>query len=139
MFLTLLIIGTTDIIFALDSIPAIIGVIMEGDGRALTGSQEQYLALTSNVCAVMGLISLFFALRHTITMFRFLKYGISFILFFIGVKMLMGSVPTVSDFFSRNSWFSLVVILGTLLIAILLSKIIPEKQEIGGVPNNYTD
>ena len=59
MFLTLLIIGTTDIIFALDSIPAIIGVIMEGDGRALTGSQEQFLALTSNVFAVMGLISLF--------------------------------------------------------------------------------
>ena len=59
MFLTLLIIGTTDIFFAFDSIPAIIGVIMEGDGRALTGSQEQFLALTSNVFAVMGLISLF--------------------------------------------------------------------------------
>lgn len=128
MFLTLLIIGTTDIIFALDSIPAIIGVIMEGEGRILTGSQEQFLAITSNVFAVMGLISLFFALRNIITMFRYLKYGISFILFFIGVKMLLGGFPAVSEFFSNNSWFSLVVILATLLVSIMLSKIIPQKK-----------
>lgn len=139
IFLTLLIIGTTDIIFALDSIPAIIGVIMEGKGSALTGSQEQFLAITSNVFAVMGLISLFFALRHIITMFRFLKYGISFILFFIGVKMLMGAVTTASEFFSRNSWFSLVVIFGTLLIAILLSKLIPEKVTVDIAHNDNID
>lgn len=130
MFLTLLIIGTTDIVFALDSIPAIIGVIMEGKGSVLTGSQEQFLAITSNVFAVMGLISLFFALRNIITMFRFLKYGISFILFFIGVKMLLGGLPAASNFFSNNSWFSLVVILFTLLITILLSKIIPERRHL---------
>ncbi|MDD2313918.1 MAG: TerC/Alx family metal homeostasis membrane protein [Proteiniphilum sp.] len=128
MFLTLLIIGTTDIIFAMDSIPAIIGVIMEGAGSLLTGEEEQFLAVTSNVFAVMGLISLFFALRNIITMFRFLKYGISFILFFIGVKMLMGIFPIVADFFSSHSWFSLAVIVGTLFISIVLSKLIPAKK-----------
>lgn len=127
MFLTLLIIGTTDIIFALDSIPAIIGVIMEGKGSVLSGTQEQFIAITSNVFVVMGLISLFFALRNIITMFRFLKYGISFILFYIGIKMLVGYFSSVSEFFSNNSWFSLIVILCTLLISILLSKLIPEK------------
>lgn len=72
-------------------------------------------------------------------MFRFLKYGISFILFFIGVKMLIGAVPAVSDFFSSNSWFSLIVILITLLISILLSKIIPEKHTINSGQNEYID
>lgn len=139
MFLTLLIIGTTDIIFALDSIPALIGVIMEGKGSVLTGSQEQFLAITSNVFAVMGLISLFFALRIIITMFRFLKYGISFILFFIGLKMLIGVVPAASNYFSNNSWLSLVVILGTLFISIVLSKIIPDKLTTNTVTNTYIE
>jgi len=128
MFLTLLIIGTTDIVFALDSIPAIIGVIMEGEGKLLAGAIDQFLAITSNVFAVMGLISLFFALRSIVTMFRFLKYGICFILFFIGAKMLLGAIPAVAGFFSANSWFSLVVIVGTLFISIILSKVIPAKK-----------
>ncbi|WP_294067237.1 TerC/Alx family metal homeostasis membrane protein [Proteiniphilum sp. UBA1028] len=136
MFLTFLIIGTTDIIFALDSIPAIIGVILEGAESLLTGQEEQFLAITSNVFAVMGLISLFFALRNIITMFRFLKYGISFILFFIGLKMLSGSIPPVASFFTSKSWFSLVVILGTLLISILLSKIIPPKKILEPLKGN---
>jgi tellurite resistance protein TerC len=128
MFLTLLIIGTTDIIFAMDSIPAIIGVIMEGTNKLLTGQEEQFLAISSNVFAVMGLISLFFALRNIITMFRFLKYGISFILFFIGAKMILGISPSAANFFSSNSWFSLLVIVATLFISIILSKLIPEKK-----------
>lgn len=136
MFLTFLIIGTTDIIFALDSIPAIIGVILEGAESLLTGQEEQFLAITSNVFAVMGLISLFFALRNIITMFRFLKYGISFILFFIGLKMLSGTIPPVASFFTSKSWFSLVVILGTLLISILLSKIIPPKKILEPLKGN---
>lgn len=136
MFLTFLIIGTTDIIFALDSIPAIIGVILEGAESLLTGQEEQFLAITSNVFAVMGLISLFFALRNIISMFRFLKYGISFILFFIGLKMLSGTIPSVASFFTSKSWFSLVVILGTLLISILLSKIIPPKKILEPLKGN---
>jgi len=112
----------------MDSIPAIIGVIMEGEGKLLTGNIEQFLAVTSNVFAVMGLISLFFALRSIITMFRFLKYGVCFILFFIGAKMLLGAIPSVAGFFSANSWFSLVVIVGTLFISIILSKAITANK-----------
>ncbi|HBG42516.1 MAG TPA: tellurium resistance protein TerC [Porphyromonadaceae bacterium] len=128
MFLTLLVIGTTDIVFAIDSIPAIIGVIMEGSEKILTLAEENFLAITSNVFAVMGLISLFFALRGIVGMFRFLKYGISVILFFIGAKMLLGAIPAVSSFFAANSWFSLAVIIATLIVSIVLSKLIPEKQ-----------
>lgn len=136
MFLTLLIIGTTDIVFALDSIPAIIGVIMEGEGKLLTGAEDQFLAITSNTFAVMGLISLFFALRSIVTMFRFLKYGICFILFFIGTKMLLGSIAAVAGFFSANAWFSLVVIVGTLFISIVLSQLIPAKKLFETIDEN---
>lgn len=127
MFLTLLVIGTTDIIFAIDSIPAIIGVIMEGTTHILSGAEEKFLAITSNVFAVMGLISLFFALRGIVGMFRYLKYGISFILFFIGIKMLLGIFPGAGEFFAAHSWLSLTVIVATLFISIILSKFIPVK------------
>ena len=102
--LVLLVIGSTDVLFAVDSIPAIIGVIKEGASGILTLSEENFLAITSNVFAVMGLISLFFALKGIMGMFRFLKHGVSFILFFIGAKMLLGAVPAVAQFFASHSW-----------------------------------
>ncbi|MFT3903752.1 MAG: TerC/Alx family metal homeostasis membrane protein [Niabella sp.] len=130
IFLVFLVIGSTDVLFAIDSIPAIIGVIKEGTARVLTPSEEDFIAITSNVFAVMGLVSLFFALKGIMGMFRFLKHGVSFILFFIGAKMLFSAIPSVSHFFSQHSWVSLVVILGTLVISILLSMVIAEKKEI---------
>jgi tellurite resistance protein TerC len=63
-------------------------------------------------------------------MFRFLKHGVSFILFFIGLKMLSGFYTPVAEFFARNSWVSLVVIVATLAISILLSLVISENQQI---------
>lgn len=60
LFLVLLVIGSTDILFAVDSIPAIIGVIKEEATNILTPSEENFLAISSNVFAVMGLISIFF-------------------------------------------------------------------------------
>lgn len=130
MFLVFLVIGSTDVLFAVDSIPAIIGVIKEGASQILTSQEEDFIAITSNVFAVMGLISLFFALKGIMGMFRFLKHGVSFILFFIGCKMLLTSVHAVEEFFSAHSWVSLLVIIATLAIAILLSLVIAEKQEI---------
>ena len=127
--LVLLVIGSTDVLFAVDSIPAIIGVIKEGASGILTLSEENFLAITSNVFAVMGLISLFFALKGIMGMFRFLKHGVSFILFFIGAKMLLGAVPAVAQFFASHSWVSLVVIVFTLAFSILLSMVIAEKKE----------
>lgn len=127
--LVLLVIGSTDVLFAVDSIPAIIGVIKEGASGILTLSEENFLAITSNVFAVMGLISLFFALKGIMGMFRFLKHGVSFILFFIGAKMLLGAVPAVAQFFASHSWVSLAVIVFTLAFSILLSMVIAEKKE----------
>lgn len=128
IFLALLVIGSTDILFAIDSIPAIIGVIKEGATNILTLSEENFIAISSNLFAVMGLISLFFALKGIMGMFRFLKIGVSGILLFIGAKMLLGALHPISEFFSRNSWFSLAVIGSILIGSILLSVIITEKD-----------
>ncbi len=130
ILLVLLVIGSTDVLFAVDSIPAIIGVIDEGAVNILTHEEENFLAITSNVFAVMGLISLFFALKGIMGMFRYLKAGVSFILFFIGAKMLLGAIPAVGEFFSAHSWVSLAVIVGTLTLSVLLSIVISEDKEI---------
>ncbi len=130
MFLVFLVIGSTDVVFAVDSIPAIIGVIKEGANGVLTASEERFLAVTSNVFAVMGLISLYFALKGVITMFRFLKHGVSFILFFIGAKMLLSVFEPVETFFASRSWVSLAVIVGTLTLSILLSIILDKTKKV---------
>jgi len=124
MFLAFLVIGSTDVLFAVDSIPAIIGVIREGAGNALSARDESFVAITSNVFAVMGLVSLFFALRGIMEMFRYLKAGVSVILFFIGAKMTLGFVPAVQEFFRLHSWVSLAVVVTTLAASIGLSLII---------------
>jgi tellurite resistance protein TerC len=121
MFLVFLVIGSTDVLFAVDSIPAIIGVIREGASNLLTPQQEDFVAITSNVFAVMGLVSLFFALRGIMEMFRHLKTGVSVILFFVGAKMLLVAIPVVEEFFKMHSWVSLAVIVGTLAASILAS------------------
>ena len=126
--LVFLVIGSTDVLFAVDSIPAIIGVIKEGASNVLTLEEENFIAITSNVFAVMGLVSLFFGLKGIMGMFRFLKHGVSFILFFIGVKMLLGFVPAVEHFFKAHSWVSLTVIVLTLLVSMLLSQVIKKRR-----------
>jgi tellurite resistance protein TerC len=116
-FLVFLMIGTTDILFAVDSIPAIMGI-----------SQNPFVVITSNVFAVLGLTSLFFALKGFMGMFYYLKHGVSFILFFIGLKMVAGIYKPVEEWFGERSWVSLVVILTTLVITILLSLGKPSKE-----------
>lgn len=139
LFLVFLVIGSTDVLFAIDSIPAIIGVIKEGVSTALTLEEENFLAISSNVFAVMGLISLFFALKGIMGMFRFLKHGVSFILFFIGAKMLLSFFNPVEEFFASHSWLSLAVIISTLTLSILFSIIIKENQDIDELKNQVED
>jgi tellurite resistance protein TerC len=129
VMLVFLVIGSTDVLFAVDSIPAIIGVIKEGAAGALTLAEEDFIAITSNVFAVMGLVSLFFGLKGIMGMFRFLKHGVSFILFFIGMKMILGVVPAVEHFFKAHSWVSLAVIVATLVLSVVLSTIIKEEAD----------
>lgn len=110
LFLVFLVIGSTDVLFAVDSIPAIMGI-----------SQDPFVVLTSNVFAVLGLNSLFFAVRGVMGLFKFLKHGVSIILFFIGGKMIAGSYPPVRDWFEDHNFVSLVVIVFVLACSILLS------------------
>lgn len=81
LFLVLLIVETTDVIFAVDSIPAIIGI-----------TRDPFIVFTSNVFAILGLRSLFFALAALMDKFHFLKYSLSLILAFVGVKMMLEGV-----------------------------------------------
>jgi tellurite resistance protein TerC len=110
LFLVFLVIGSTDVLFAIDSIPAIMGI-----------SQDPFVVLTSNVFAVLGLNSLFFALRGIMGMFKFLKHGVSIILFFIGAKMLAGIYHPVEEWFKLHASVSLLVIGLVLLVSIVLS------------------
>lgn len=110
LFLVFLVIGSTDVLFAIDSIPAIMGI-----------SQDPFVVVTSNVFAVLGLNSLFFALRGIMGMFKFLQHGVSFILFFIGAKMIAGAWPPAEEWFKRNTFFSLAVIAIVLSLSIALS------------------
>lgn len=78
MFVVILMLATTDIVFALDSIPAVFAI-----------SQERIVIYTSNIFAVLGLRSLFFLLRGAVTKFQYLQQGIAIVLVFIGLKMLV--------------------------------------------------
>ncbi len=129
LFLVFLVIGSTDVLFALDSIPAIIGVVKEGGRSVLTSSQEDFIAVTSNVFAVMGLSSLFFALQGLLGKFRFLQHGVSIILAFIACKMILSALPSVSKFFEGHTWVSLAVIALSIGLSIILSMIIPEGND----------
>jgi tellurite resistance protein TerC len=79
MFIALLVIESTDIVFAVDSIPAILGI-----------TTSSFIVFSSNAFAVLGLRSMYFALSHIMTLFCYLKYGLAGILGFVGVKMLVG-------------------------------------------------
>lgn len=107
---TLIVVETTDLIFAVDSIPAVLAI-----------STEKFIVYTSNVFAVVGLRSLYFLLASVIRFFRFLKAGISIILFYVGVKML------ISGWFKIPALLSLGVVMGILAASILLSVVIKEK------------
>jgi tellurite resistance protein TerC len=78
LFITLIFVEFSDLVFAIDSIPAIIGI-----------TSDPFLVFTSNVFAILGLRSLYFALKGFADIFHYLKYGLAFILVFIGVKMLL--------------------------------------------------
>ncbi len=111
LFLTLLVVESSDVIFAVDSIPAVLAV-----------THDPFIVYTSNVFAIMGLRSLYYLLAHVMEMFAYLKLGISFILAFVGVKMLL------TDLYHIPIFFSLGVIVGVLTISILASIVIAGKK-----------
>jgi len=105
MFIALLVVESTDIMFAVDSIPAILGI-----------TTSTFIVFSSNSFAILGLRSMYFSLSHVLNMFCYLKYGLAGILSFVGVKMLLGIVDVHVPVF-----VSLAVILLILGVAIVAS------------------
>ena len=99
LFLVLLVIESTDVVFAIDSVPAIFGI-----------TREPFIVFTSNVFAIMGLRALYFLLAGVMDLFRYLSYGLSAILIFIGIKMVL------HHWWKPEHWQSLLVIVSLLAI-----------------------
>jgi tellurite resistance protein TerC len=111
LFMVLVIIESSDLLFAVDSIPAILAI-----------SHDRFIVYTSNIFAILGLRSLYFAIAGIMGYFRYLKVGLAFVLTFVGLKMLSAyfvfDIPIVT---------SLLIILGILLVSILASVIVKKE------------
>jgi tellurite resistance protein TerC len=116
LFLVLLVIETTDVVFALDSVPAIFAI-----------TQEPFIVFTSNVFAIMGLRALYFLLAGVMGLFRYLSYGLSAILIFIGIKMLL------HQWWKPAPWQSLVVIIFLLATSVVASLIAARRERKLGI------
>jgi len=111
LFVVLLVVETTDVLFATDSIPAVLAI-----------TRDPFIVYTSNVFAILGLRSLYFALSGMMKLFHHLHYGLAVVLMFIGAKMVASiryEIPT---------WVALTVIAGVLAISVLASVIFPQKR-----------
>jgi tellurite resistance protein TerC len=112
LFVALLFVEMTDLIFAVDSIPAILAI-----------SQDAFIVYTSNVFAILGLRALYFALAGIVEMFHYLHYGLAAVLVFVGTKMLM------ADFYKMPIGVSLGVIATILAVSVAASLWRPEPKE----------
>jgi tellurite resistance protein TerC len=131
MFIVILTLGMTDLLFALDSIPAIYGL-----------TKEPYLVLTANVFALMGLRQLYFLIGDLLKRLVFLSYGLAFLLLFIGVKLILHAMHENELPFVNGGehihwapdipiWVSLVVIVGTLAVTTVLSLASDRRRSTG--------
>jgi len=120
LFVALVMVELTDVVFAVDSIPAILAV-----------TRDPFLVFTSNAFAILGLRSLYFAVAGLMSMFRYLKYSLVLILAFVGVKMILAGR------FHVPNLVSLAIILGTLLGGILASLWVTRReQRLGLTPDD---
>lgn len=117
LFLVLMVIEFSDLIFAVDSIPAIFSV-----------TKDPYIVFFSNVFAILGLRAMFFLVVNVIDLFRYLKTGLAFLLVFIGAKMLVNHIWL--DRIGFDTLDSLMIIAGILSLSILLSVLFPEKKPL---------
>lgn len=107
LLLTVILILTTDLVFAVDSIPAIIAI-----------TRDPYIVISSNIFAVLGLQALFFAFAKLAEIFYYLKHGVALILAFVGVKML------IAHFYKIPTILSLVIVLSVIVVSILISVVV---------------
>lgn len=110
LLVVLIVIETTDLLFATDSIPAVLAITLKA-----------FIVYTSNVFAVLGLRSLFFVLAGMIEIFHYLHYGLAIVLMFIGAKML------VSDYYQISTELAIGVVAGVLSLSILASVLVPKR------------
>jgi tellurite resistance protein TerC len=119
-FIALLVIEVSDLIFAVDSIPAVLSV-----------SKDPFIVYTSNIFAILGLRSLYFALSGIMDYFHYLKYALAGILSFIGVKMCINEFSTEFGYsFHISNFASLAVIIGLLTISILVSILVKKHRKL---------
>ena len=111
----LIVIETTDVMFAVDSVPAILAI-----------THDPFIVYTSNIFAILGLRALFFLLAGVMGLFRYLKFGLCFVLTFVGVKML------ISDFYKIPITVSLATVAGILAASILASLVFPPAAKPPG-------
>jgi tellurite resistance protein TerC len=115
LFIALLFLEMTDIVFAVDSVPAIFGL-----------TREPLVVFTSNIFAILGLRNLYFLLAGAVDKFHMLKYGLGIVLIFVGLKMVWlnrlygGHFPI---------GISLAIIIGTIVVSVVLSLVFPKPQE----------
>ncbi|MBO9700709.1 MAG: TerC family protein [Sporocytophaga sp.] len=114
LFIVVLVVETTDVVFAVDSIPAILAV-----------SKDPFIVYTSNVFALLGLRSLYFALAGIMQLFHYINYGLSLILVFIGIKLVGDS----GGWFEIDMKYALMIVAGILTLSILFSIWFPKKEE----------
>jgi tellurite resistance protein TerC len=110
LFVVLLVVETTDILFAVDSIPAILAITLNA-----------FIVYTSNVFAILGLRSMYFALAGMMDLFQYLHYGLSCVLIFVGLKMLS------SNYVTLPTWVALAVVAGVLGTSVVASMLAPKK------------
>lgn len=118
LLIVVLVVETTDVVFALDSIPAVLGITL-----------NPFIVYTSNIFAILGLRSLYFALAGVMRLFYYLRYGLIAVLIFVGAKML------ITNFYKVPTEIALGVVVGVLLISVIASIIWPRKQRIVPVPS----
>ncbi|HEX8598227.1 MAG TPA: TerC family protein [Chloroflexia bacterium] len=116
LFIVLLVVETTDLVFALDSIPAIFAI-----------TTDPFIVYTSNVFAILGLRALYFALAGIMDRFHYLKLGLSVVLGFVGAKMLLEAVVHI------ETWVSLVVVASVLTIAVVASLLRPPDKHLAEI------
>ena len=112
LLVVLLVVETTDLLFAVDSIPAVLAITLNA-----------FIVYTSNVFAILGLRSMYFALAGMMEIFHYLHYGLSLVLIFVGVKML------VSHYYQIPTIVALGVVAGVLLLSVLVSVIHPKRAK----------
>jgi tellurite resistance protein TerC len=113
LFVVLLVVETTDVIFAVDSIPAILAITL-----------DPFIVYTSNVFAILGLRALYFALAGAMRLFHYLHFGLSSILVFIGIKMLL------ADIYKIPIFIALSIVAGILIISVVVSVLRFRKADV---------